>query len=148
MRATGLIIVMLLMGEALSSAVLPISDIVQQQLLSPRLVYKRSDGTKFNTNRDPVAWARSLLIKLNLGMFQYKLKQAALLQGNRLLFEMEDYLVALAVVDAWNEYLEEQAENGTFDADCQLNCVSNEYRLEQTVDCFFSEPNFSFRTTN
>lgn len=136
MRAVSLLLVIVLMGEVYSGLIKTELSFVKGVQLSPRLVYHKKEGD-FTATDDAVSWARELLYKLDLEHLRYKLMQAVFYDKNKLLFEMENYLMAIEVVNRWNRRLEDYDEYP--EDNCLKTCVNEDYELTQTELCFFKE---------
>lgn len=136
MRAVGFVLFIALMGEVYSGLIKTELSFIKGVQLSPRLVYHKKEGD-FTATDDAVAWARELLYKLDLDHLRYKLRQAVFYDKNKLLIEMENYLVAIEVVNRWNKRIQEYDEYP--EDNCSKTCVSEDYELTQTELCFFDE---------
>lgn len=136
MKAVGFILFIALTGEVYSGLIKTELSFIKGVQLSPRLVYHKKEGD-FKGTDDAVAWARELLYKLDLDHLRYKLRQAVFYDKNKLLIEMENYLVAIEVVNRWNKRIQEYDEYP--EDNCSKTCVSEDFELTQTELCFFDE---------
>lgn len=143
MRILSLILITLVIGAAQARLIVPNFSFIKPVQLSPRLVYHKKNGD-FAITQDPVIWARELILKLKLDHLQYKLKQAMLYDKNKLLFEMEDYLNAIEVVDKWDKSITKNDDYS--DEIVEVPGINDEYELTQTELCFFEDPKVQFRS--
>lgn len=141
MRFLSLILITLVIGTAYSQLIVPDLSFVEAVQLSPRLVYHKKFGD-FTTTKDPVNWARELLLRLKLDHLKYKLQQAMLYDNNKLLFEMEDYLNAIEVVRKWNKSI---ADEDYADVNSRQAGINDQYELTQTELSFFDNYRVQFR---